>query len=220
MELYKNTAEEFVQYLIKHGYPKDRIVFEWGRKQCAVDIVIVADDLKTPIAAFEIKGTKSRQTIVTGIRQMKRAAEQLSLSVPMSLVFGIKQPPFFQVLDISDIVYREEDVSAEEVMSTKESSVPLSYDVINSSALGKNALKKEEAKKEKLDRFGKVCWTWIPILAAIILLLDAVNFYELTTERLMVLGALLIVILLPFFSELSLGDFSVKRNKEKKDKRL
>lgn len=142
MELYKNTANEFVNYLIRHGYPEDCIVFEWGTKKCAVDVVIVADDLKTPIAAFEIKGVKSNQTITNGISQMKRAAELLSLSVPMSLVFGTNQKPFFQIVDISDIVYREEEMTVEEIMSTEESSTPIAYKFINSSALGKKNVSK------------------------------------------------------------------------------
>ncbi len=213
MELYKNTANEFVNYLIRHGYPEDCIVFEWGTKKCAVDVVIVADDLKTPIAAFEIKGVKSNQTITNGISQMKRAAELLSLSVPMSLVFGTNQKPFFQIVDISDIVYREEEMTVEEIMSTEESSTPIAYKFINSSALGKKMFQKEEYKKDKMDCFGKVCWILMPIFSAIILVLDAIQFYTLTTERLVVLGSLLVVILLPFFSEFSWGDFSAKRNK-------
>lgn len=216
MELYKNTADAFVKYLIKHGYPEESIIFEWGNKECAVDIVVVADDIKTPIAAFEIKGKKTKQTINYGITQMKKAADVLSLSVPMSLVFGTDHAPFFQVIDVSDIIHRNEDFDIEYLLNEKEKYEPISYKTINSSSVGKRILKKTEERKKRLDWLAKICWFIILPISVLLFFLDAFNVYSFSNERLFFLGVVIVVAVLPFYSEFSIKDFSVKRNNKDK----
>ena len=150
---------------------------------------------------------------------MQRACISLNLSVPVSLVFGTKQPPYFEVVDISDIVFRDEEIDIASIMNSEPSVEPISYDAVQSASLGKEILKKHQDKKERMDRIIPFCWIWIPLIAIALLLLDAFNIYVFTTERLVFLGVLLIVILLPFFSEISFKDFSVKigdRFKKKK----
>ena len=207
----------------KHGYPDKSIVLEWGNQKSAVDIAIVSKDYKTPIAIFEIKGYKTPQNIRAGIIQMQRACTSLNLSVPVSLVFGTKQAPYFEVVDISDIVFRNEEIDVESMMRSESSSEPISYDAVQSASLGKEILKKHQDKKERIDRIIPFCWFWIPLIAIALLLLDAFNIYVFTTERLAFFGALLIILLLPFFSEISFKDFSVKigdRFKKKNEQEL
>ena len=67
-------------------------------------------------------------------------------------------------------------------------------------------------KKRCKDYLKAVCWIIIPIIVIALLVLDAVGIYIFNSERLMVLGIGLLVILLPFFSEISLKNLSVKRN--------
>ena len=68
-------------------------------------------------------------------------------------------------------------------------------------------------KKKRRDYLKAVCWIIIPIIVIALLVLDALGIYIFNSERLMVLGIGLLIILLPFFSEVSLKDFSVKRNR-------
>ena len=216
MPPYMNTIDVFVKYLIECGYPKERIILEWKVQRYAIDVVVVSDDMRTPIAAFEIKERKTREAIENGVKHMKRAAERLSISIPMSLVIGKNDPPFFQVFDISDVVYHGEVLDIEELMLSKETHMLTSYDTINSSTVGKQILKREEAKKEKQDWFKRICWGVIPLISIITLYFDAIDLFRLTTERLIVMGATLVVVLLPFFSEFSFGEFSAKRNREER----
>ena len=67
-------------------------------------------------------------------------------------------------------------------------------------------------KKKCKDYLKTVCWIIIPILDIALLVLDALGIYIFNSERLMVLGIGLLVILLPFFNEISLINLSVKRN--------
>ena len=49
MELYKNTADAFINYLKKHGYPEDRIVTEWESGKYRIDIVREYDPFEEKI---------------------------------------------------------------------------------------------------------------------------------------------------------------------------
>ncbi len=67
-------------------------------------------------------------------------------------------------------------------------------------------------RKKRTDFLKLICWTIIPALTATLLVFDALKIYTLTDKRLLVLGVVLAVILLPFFSEITLKDLSVKRS--------
>ena len=75
---------------------------------------------------------------------------------------------------------------------------------------GRKAIKIK--KNKKLLRY--ICWVIVPIIIAALIALDGLGVYEFTTERLIVLGIGLVVILLPFFSEITVKNFSVKRDKQ------
>ncbi len=77
-----------------------------------------------------------------------------------------------------------------------------------------NATKKGTNKKNRFVRLGIICWIVIPVAVMILLILDGLGVYAFTTERLIVLGAGLLVILLPFFSEITVKNLSVKRDKD------
>ena len=74
---------------------------------------------------------------------------------------------------------------------------------------GRKAIKIK--KNRKLLRY--ICWIIVPVIITALILLDGLSIYEFNTERLIVLGIGLVVILLPFFSEITVKNFTVKRDK-------
>ena len=68
-------------------------------------------------------------------------------------------------------------------------------------------------QKHKADSLKRLCWGLIPVVAACLLVLDAKGIYLFTPERLLVLGVILMIILLPCFSEVSIKNLTVLRNK-------
>ena len=62
-----------------------------------------------------------------------------------------------------------------------------------------------------------VCWGIVPVAGIVLLVLDALGLYSFNTERLIVLGVGLLIVLLPFFSEITVKDITVKRGKIHKD---
>ena len=73
------------------------------------------------------------------------------------------------------------------------------------------AAKKNTAKKRNARRLSLLCWMVIPVGVVALLVLDGLGLYRFTTERLIVLGIGLLMLLLPFFSEITVKNFSVKR---------
>lgn len=70
-------------------------------------------------------------------------------------------------------------------------------------------------KTKRRDYLKTLCWIVVPVLAATLLALDAFGIYIFNTERLLVLGTGLLIILLPYFNEITVKDLSIKRNRTK-----
>ena len=71
-------------------------------------------------------------------------------------------------------------------------------------------------KKQHADHLKRLCWGLIPAVTASLLVLDAKGIYTFNTERLLVLGIGLLVLLLPCFSEVTIKDLTVRRDKSDK----
>lgn len=66
--------------------------------------------------------------------------------------------------------------------------------------------------RQSLRVLKHLCWGILPAAIVAVLILDGLGIYSFNTERLIVLGAVLIVVLLPFFSEITVKNISIKRN--------
>ena len=75
--------------------------------------------------------------------------------------------------------------------------------------------KKPCRKKRKKDSLKQICWFVLPLSVILLVIADAVGFYVFNTERLLVLGIGTVALLLPCFSEVSIKDITVRRNKPK-----
>jgi len=220
MELYKNTANALVEYLLAHGYPKDRIILEWGNSNYAIDIVILANDYITPISIFEIKGGRTSQSFLMGIEQLRRAVSFLDVNVQCTLVFGTDKEPFFTAYDVTSFVYGASPIQPFfDTIVDSSSYYPVEYNYLASGANSKLCSRKLDKKQKRVDRMKWFCWYIIPPAAIAVLVLDKLNILPLTTERLIIISAIFIIVLLPFFSEISIKDFSMKRDISTKDKK-
>ena len=66
-------------------------------------------------------------------------------------------------------------------------------------------------KKKKLSCIRLICWIIIPIAIVIALVLDGFGLYVFNTERLIAIGACILVLLIPFFREITVKNFSIKK---------
>lgn len=219
MELYTRAEDAFIDYLIRHGYPPNRIALEWGIKEYSIDMVILAEDGMTPVAIYEFKQIKSIQAIQAGVRFLRRVREKYNFIVPYFLVFYTEKEPFFDVVDVSKIINNNENFDVQNIINNPAPlAKPIAYEHVKSGIEGKSALRRQSDKQAKIDKLKPICWCILPFVLLTILVLDALCIYELNTERLIVLGITIIIILIPFYSEISLKDFTLKRNHPKDNK--
>lgn len=61
-----------------------------------------------------------------------------------------------------------------------------------------------------------ICWIIIPTSAVTLLVLDALGLYKITSQRLIILGAYAAFLLLPFCKEITIKDFSIKKDSDDK----
>ena len=73
-------------------------------------------------------------------------------------------------------------------------------------------MKKELSKKKKnFNYIHIICWIAIPTVITALLVLDGLRLYMFNTERLVIIGSCVFVVLIPFFKEITIKDFSFKK---------
>lgn len=73
---------------------------------------------------------------------------------------------------------------------------------------------KNSTKKHRISGIGVICWIVAPLTMIVLLLLDGCGLYCFNVQRLLVIGACLLVALFPFFSEITISNFTVKKDKD------
>ena len=68
--------------------------------------------------------------------------------------------------------------------------------------------------KKKLNCIHLICWIIIPLAIMTVLILDGLKLYIFNTERLIVIGVCIIVVLIPFFKEITIKNFSLKKEND------
>ena len=77
-----------------------------------------------------------------------------------------------------------------------------------------------EARKQEYEKIlRKLCFWYIPAYCITFLILDAFDIYRLTYERLIVHGAIIVITILPFVSELSMAGLRLKLREPEKEKK-
>ena len=67
-------------------------------------------------------------------------------------------------------------------------------------------------KKRVFNSIRTICWIVIPVTIITLLVLDGLKIYPFNAERLIIIGACVLVVLIPFFKEITIKDFSLKKD--------
>lgn len=71
-------------------------------------------------------------------------------------------------------------------------------------------------KKKKFNCMQLICWTIIPFAIIVMIILDGLGIYTFNTERIIIIGVCVSVMLIPFFKEITIKDFSLKKGNDDK----
>ncbi len=215
MDNYKNIEDRLIDYLKEYGYPPECIAINWGDSKMAIDVAVLSENLITPIAVYEIKQIKTEKSVERGINNLKRIANSLKINASCFLVLGKDNSAEFEIIDVTKNVYNNEPINLPSIMAPTPLKPPISYGNLQSGNASKELAKKIKNRQNKIDHLKPVCWFIFPFIATVLLVLDALKVYEFTALRLSVIGAVSIIVLVPFFSEISWKDFSFKRKTDK-----
>ena len=67
-------------------------------------------------------------------------------------------------------------------------------------------------KRKRINCINLICWIIIPVCMIVMFVLDGFGIYPFNKERLIVMGIGILVVLIPFFSEVTIKNISIKKN--------
>ena len=213
MELHKNTTNAFIDYLKKHGYPEDSIITEWGDNKHQIDIAILDEDINYPVAIYEIEGKRNMNSLIQGLAQLKKIQSFIGYPVETGLVFSTDTEPYFEVFKTNDYLEIKEE---KEIINrffhgtVNKDDKPIDYKIISNSAEPKINKTLSTRKNRYLDWYKFISWFFCSVLI-VLLIIENLGYINFTIERLIVMGVIIVVALIPFFSEIKIGDVSLKR---------
>ncbi len=206
MERDEELVDQLVEYLKAHGYPEDSIISEWKiSDKYRVDLAIVDNKLKNPIALFEFKRHRDPRTENMAIAQLKNYSNALGDStIPCYIVFGTDIQPYFEIFYLTK---EEGSVNLKQV-----GQIP-SFSNIRNSYLSKTLAKTTKAKRRTFNWFKAICWI-LALIIAILLFADFNGCIVLSAERLGIIVIIVGLIVVPFARKLSILGLEFERLKE------
>ncbi len=210
MERNTNTFSSLVDFLISHGYPKESLMIEWSiNERYRADLAVVDPQTNKPVALFELKRKKTDASFNLAIRQLESYSNALGKEkVPLYVVFektGI--PPF-------EIYHFQKDENKSDII--KISKVP-DFLVFKNTIRSKMLTEKESEKKSTLNYFQSICRIVVFLLFILLILDFALYFKEIVlinAERLVLIGIVIGLIIIPFASKLKILGLEFERLKE------
>lgn len=207
MEIERTLADKFIRYLKKHGYPEESIVYEWKTGNVLVDIAILDIETRMPIALFELKSRNLIQQNKKMLEiQLQRYLENREeLSAPFYLVYEADNRNGFVVQKVEkrgeEIIYVDSEV--------------LDGGIMQNTFDSKWVKKKLDKKDKKIDSL-EITSLVLGVGVAVILVLDMMGIIQMTTNRLILLGLIIGLILFRFLQSFKILGIEAERKGKRK----
>jgi len=197
MELERQTLDNLINYLKEHGYPDSSFAIEYKIGKQRIDLAIIDPDTQIPILVFEVKSRRSKSSIEFGKKQLESYLKFLpEKSVPAYLVFPKENSPYFEVQRIQ-FDSENNKLVEEPVINNSQ----LDYLMQKQSRISERIEKNQQERSSTIDKFKWISW----ILAIIILavgLLNRFNIFKIDSTDLVIIGATISLIIMPYASKL------------------
>lgn len=209
MEREKGLLVSLIEYLTAHGYPEETLVFDWKVDAThKVDLAVIEPTSNKPIALFELKRQNNPQTLNMAIRQLQAYAKALGDDqIPTYIVFPAEGTPPFEIF------FLRRSISEDNHELTAQIERIPDYSVMKSSKIRKEILEAEKKRKSTLDWFQVICFL-LSIALVVLLVLEFLGKVKLTPERLVLIGAIIGLIVVPVASKLKILGVEFERYKK------
>ena len=194
--------------LIQHGYPKNSIVIE-GKLDSRRYVDFVVNDIATglPMMMIEVK-TGGERTLDAVKRltfaSLKRNYEGYDLPIKAVAAILNKVDRRLEFIDFTEAI-KEDNFDR-----LVENYILPEYEILIIGAKQKVVQKQEAKNKRSINTLRWLCWLVWPVLGVGLILLDAFNVYSFSTLRLIVIGVIVVITLVPCFKEITVGEVSLK----------
>ncbi len=206
-QTHDQIIKKVIQKIIDAGIPNDSIVREYGNRNGCVDIAIMAQQYLTPVAVFEIKIDRNKRLFESGIRTLKRITSTLKISVKCYLVCA--KDDDVEIFDVGNIVYGQDEFNNDSINNYIVEQFP-DFASLQNDLQGKNDAMIEAKKQEYEILLKRLCFWGLPLYLIIVIALDKLEWMKLTDKHLIVHGAVVVITILPFVSELSMAGLHLK----------
>lgn len=201
-----------IEELKRIGYPSEMIVPDWKNKNNRIDIVIMDQDTQIPLMLIECKTVSNSHSVEAAANQLRRYMDTLDYPVRAYAAFHgtngkVEFYDFTQKINNNDIP----------IAACGPTNLP-PYEEIRTGAESKYINAQKKRKRRYINGLKIFCWGIIPALIVALFILDAFSLYPLTTERLILLGILILSLLLPFFGEIKVGEVTLSNKKKDEEK--
>ena len=194
--------------LIQHGYPKNSIVIE-GKLDSRRYVDFVINDIATgiPMMIIEVKtgGERTLDSVKRlSFENLKRSYEGYDLPIKAVAAILNKVEQRLEFVDFTEAI---KDNNYDRLVDDY---ILPEYEILIIGAKQKAVQKQENKNKENINTLRRLCWFVWPPLGLVLILLDAFGVYPLSTLRLIVIGAVAAITLIPCFKEIKIGELSLK----------
>ena len=202
------TESIVVEELLSIGYPRNSIIME-GQLEARkiVDFVIVDTETRLPLMMIEVKSCSVRTSSIVEQNAFKDLKKHYDNNIPVKAVAAIvnRDEQKLKFIDFTEAV-KENDFARK----VDDYLLP-EYEDLTIGAKQK-VIKEKEIKQEKnINVLKRLCWKILPPIGGAILLLDALGIYTLSVLRLIVIGVIAGITLIPCFKEITIGQVSLKQ---------
>lgn len=208
-----DIVSELVNFLcVSRNFPPDLIIKEWapdGARQ-RFDVAVMSERINYPIALFEVKSKGTIRDFDICIRQLSNIKRFFDMEIPCYIVTpsagdsdSKKGSSPIAIFNVTDFVYNRKILSENELTPLMDS-FPSYQNLSASFRAADNTSAAGSTLRMRLF-FNLLCWCIIPLAGVLLLLADYSGDYELKTNRLLVLGVLVLIVLMPFFKAIKVA---------------
>lgn len=208
-----DIEDKLVEKFLKNGYPSDSLIQGWKiDSQSSADLVIVDVNTGIPLIMIDVKvcAKKDRENSINrAFKNLKEYYNKEKFPIKYVAAIYTDEESKYELIDLTKAVMESKLNNHISYFS-----IP-GYKFLIAGARQKAIKAEKDKQNNNILIFKILCWIVIPIIAIVLLILDAKGIYVLSTLRLIVIGACVGVALLPCFKEIKIGEVYIKNIFEK-----
>lgn len=201
----ENCLEQLKKYLLKMGYPKESFHYPFYFDTIYCDLLVSNPNTNEPLIYFEVK---TKDGMENGYRYYQKYKSKVSNALFYLVYLDeaknlklVKMEPSLSFPKFSTFL-----------QGNHTSSLPLYEEIVKEQVIIEKEKKKRIIKRKK-DLFSTWC-NGITFAILALFILELFGVFTWTLERIIIIGLIVVIPILPLFAEIKIGDYTFIRKKQ------